>query len=141
MLPEPVPLTWDGWLVVVAYVIRLPLAVVCLPPDRMSGTRSGRTPRLNRFCTPAQAGGVGRCDWARFTKCRGTRVARHCGAVTNYIGTVGDSYGFHVSSAVPLAMVAAAALIAIVYGFMLVIPRNDDEHDGHENLPRNAPKP
>ena len=28
------PLTWEGWLVLLAYLILLPLAVVFFPPDR-----------------------------------------------------------------------------------------------------------
>lgn len=32
-----------------------------------------------------------------------------------------------------IAVAAAAVLIAIIYGFMLAIPRNDDEHT-HDSL-------
>ena len=28
------PLTWEGWLVLLAYLTLLPLAVACFPPDR-----------------------------------------------------------------------------------------------------------
>jgi hypothetical protein len=65
------------------------------------------------------------------------------------IGTRQAAYGFDVTSVVPfhsgdamstlrfdvfiMFLVAAAAIIALVYGFMLAIPRNDDEHT-HDSL-------
>lgn len=65
------------------------------------------------------------------------------------IGVRREAYRFAVTSVVPvctgdamsalrfdvfiMAVVAAAAIIAIMYGFMLAIPRNDDEHT-HDSL-------